>query len=365
MKFNSLIYIILFLFLPYYTIADITIEIEYPEIEIPDIEALEDEINIYFEDFIDYVENDIKKKETMKGFSEANAFTHAAISYPAINGFKAISFCLNLSAAGQLFSIDYDEIISTMENTTIEEDIYLGFGFQPFTCSLEMNPGFFFPSLPDYFTRLNLGLHIGGASFLYLTYPLFSFNIGLFASYAFRPEQQLFKMLTWNPLKIYTGVSFFYNEITFPFAFDLELPISLDGPGPIGEITGDVIIPFTPEASLKSETFVLPLGLMTSFQVGWFFSLDMGCGFDLLLGRAYISIEDEAEISLSGEIATYTESTGKVIINGHIHESNPDFLRARMSIAFGFDFDPLRIKIPFVYYFDNGISAGIKIGISY
>jgi hypothetical protein len=180
-------------------------------------------------------------------------------------------------------------------------------------------------------------------------------------------QLQLFKIITWHPLTLNTGISYLYNGISIPFSLSAGIPLSYDadGPGPSPTISGNAEIDFTPNVCLSSRTFAIPITVMTTINAGWFLILDIGFGLDFLVGKAYIAVDDDAEIAVTGEMAAYELTPGHVTITGTINENSPDIIRFKLLAAIGFRIDPVWIKIPVAYYFDYGICMGIEIGIQY
>ena len=357
-----LILFFIFFFI-YHLYGDLTIEIEYPDLPLDEIDEIENTKNEY----IDYLKNEIEnikeKEDLLKAFSEANAFNFSVISHPSVFNFKRFSVSLNTSLSCQLFSSDYEEIITTFSDFSFKDDIYFGFGVQPFTCSFLL-----YHALPDSLKNLIIGINIGASDLSYINYNLDTFNAGVTVFYPFFRKVSLLKVITWNPLHLYTGFSYFYNSISLLFSYNSNFSFSIDPDGPGGSelpINGETEIQLNPEMSINSKTFVFPLAFITSFDFGLFFMLDIGGGLDILLGRSSISIEDETDITVTGDLADYVESIGNISITGNISENNPGFIRFKVSVALGFHIDPIWIKIPVIYYFNNGISAGIKIGFSY
>ncbi|MBN1697038.1 MAG: hypothetical protein JW881_05965 [Spirochaetales bacterium] len=357
------------LLIPLYTArADLVFDIRLPVFAFAETLEIENSIDEYFDDYNDSIETEIQKKNMMKAFSEANAFSFSSIAHPAAGNIGSFAVTLDMTVSGQSFTFDTEEISSSLVDTTEGSDSYLGFGLQLFTVTLLFYPEAFLDIFNTAFPGLLIGINCGASSFSYNDYRFRSFNAGVSLFYPLFDDMKPFPALTWRPLTLATGISYVYNKIVKPVQWDFSIPVAQDPDGlggPVPVITGEAEISSDPDVGICSRTFVVPVSGTTSLDIGWFLMLDLGCGFDMLFGRAYVSIEDEADITISGDMASYVDTPGSLSVKGSINENAPDFIRFRVTAAAGIRIDPVWIKIPFVYYFDYGLSAGIKMGMSY
>jgi hypothetical protein len=373
MKYHIRIYLIilysLFFIISYPLYSDVTFNLDIPGFSFSEIENIETLLDEYFDDYNASIENDIQKKDMMKAFSEANSFTFSAIAHPATTNFQNMALSLDMTVSTQLFSFDYEDISLSLVNATNGEDTYLGFGLQLFTCTFLFYPEHLIPLLSSYTPNLLMGINLGGADFFYTDYHFQSFNIGVSLFYPLFEIQELVKVIKWSPLTLATGFSYFSNKIIRPVHWEFIIPLTQDhdNSDATPDLTGNAEIMSDPDVGICSDTFVIPITAVTSIDIGWFCMLDLGLGFDVLLGKSYISIDDEADIVITGELKDYVlpGTNGTISISGSINENTPDFIRFKVSAALGFHIDPVWIKVPVTYYFNYGISAGIKMGINY
>ncbi|MDX9799787.1 MAG: hypothetical protein RBT69_00445 [Spirochaetia bacterium] len=308
---------------------------------------------------VDAVDQFDKMNDLARGFSNANSYAADAATTRGLMGYKFLSIAVGTMAGVQMPSNSVDALNDTVANIENEGDIYFGAGFQALTVSVGINAGFLMDGL--YLTG-----KIGKFSTETDEINYDSFVFGLLANYQLVDPFSL-GIIKWRGLQVGSGI--IYYKTVAEMTLEVE-PVSEavdpDAGGPQPSI--NLYLDPTIVAEITSSGFKIPVDLITGIRLFWIANLSFGLGFDMnFAGNSEIALKadgttyfDEADIAA---IPGATQTPGSVKVKGGTKGDGADFFRLRAMAGIGFGLGPLKLDIPFTYYFD-GTGLGTNIGIT-
>jgi hypothetical protein len=300
--------------------------------------------------------------ELARGFADANTFTSSIASQRSRPDIAIFAVTLGTMIGAQFPEVDYsglfydsgaiDNAFSDLEE---EGDIYLGFAWQLWSAHVQINAGFLTEGL-------TLGLKFGKLSLDdYDDFSFEDFNFGVTAFYRLVETKSLLSLIKWNGITVGSGLIYQSSRTNYNTSLDpVESPaFDPDGPGGIPE--GTLVLDPSIEIGLEVSTLSIPLEIYTGVQLLWALNLSIGAGVDLAFGASEIILGAIGDTDLGGGLAGLTTQPGSVDIDGGTSGVGPSFLKPRLLFAIGLSLGPALLEVPFAYYFNYGLNAGISL----
>ncbi|MDR2495264.1 MAG: hypothetical protein LBD24_08600, partial [Spirochaetaceae bacterium] len=126
-------------------------------------------------------------------------------------------------------------------------------------------------------------------------------------------------------------------------------------------------IKIDPSLSLKMDvdTVTIPIEANTAVKLLWFLNVGAGVGFDLGFGRSDLTVGAKGNVNienLNGPLSQ--DKPGSITLKAG-GDMMPAVFNLKLMTSVGINIGPVLLDIPFTYYFlDNGINAGITIGVA-
>lgn len=303
------------------------------------------------------------------GFANANVYsTNSATQqgYPNYSLF-AITTGVMVGVQAPTTNIDYYIGGKIDDDIKAKGDIYAGIAGSA-AINVGINVGFLVP-----------GLYINGkfgkfdSTWVYDNDD-FSFNTfiaGVGVQYSIFDEIGT-GLLRWRGLMIGSGLVYQSTKVAYKVDLDPEYQsfVANDVVGS-SDVTGDVVVDPSFKVTLDMYTLSVPLELTTAVQLLWLFNLTLGAGVDVVTGNADLVLNAAADatvdnIAVDGTPVSKSEYTvipGNLTIDGATLGKKPKLARVRIMTGVGFNFGPLKIDIPIIYYLKSGAAVGVTAGI--
>jgi len=139
-------------------------------------------------------------------------------------------------------------------------------------------------------------------------------------------------------------------------------------------VSGNVVVDPTFDITLNMYTVSVPFEVTTAVQLLWVLNLNLGAGIDLVRGNSDLVLKAAADATVediavdSGGSPTpipkdqYQVTPGNLKVDGSTLGKKPKWARARVMTGIGFNFGPVKIDIPVIYYLDTGAAVGVTAG---
>ncbi len=339
-------------------------------------------------DYEDEAETELNKygeqDSFAQGFGDANVMSSQAATLNGFAGYKTFGAMLGYMIGIQLPSSDPNAISEISDTIADDPNVYLGIAN-----ALSVNVGFNMGKvlglinndLGDKTKRLYLNVHGGfinrSIDMSDSTLDIKTTTFGIGVNYQLiQPKGVVAGLFKWRGVSV--GSGFTYQRSSFDTSSELD-PVSnqfsmntLVG-GQNVQVDGTFIS--TPEINVGVDmrTFSIPLEATTSFQLLWVFNVNAGVGADLVFGKSDITATASSDLTVENVTATvdgvsqtlkYTvDEPGSVVVDASTKDIKPTFARARVMAGLGANMGPLKIDVPFYYYFSDGYAVGMSVGI--
>ncbi len=309
---------------------------------------------------ITQAETDLSKFDNMDKAAEAfgNAASYAAdgANQRGLMGYKFLTIAVGTMVGFQAPGSSLDAIGDYVSQLESEGDTYFGAGLQALTLSVGLNSSFLLDGL-------FLSAKVGKFSVDTDDIKYDSFNFGLLANYQLVDPFSI-GVIKWRGLQV--GSGFIYYNSTADMTIDVpeqKSSITIVNPG-----DATLVLDPTLNAEITSSGLKMPIDILSGIRLLWIANLNFGLGADLNLASS-------SEIALSADGNTYitninpalpgtVETTpGSVKVAIDEGSGSVDFIKLRAMFGLGFALGPLKIDIPFTYYFD-GTGFANNIGIT-
>ncbi len=289
----------------------------------------------------------------------AEAFGNAA-SYAAdganqrnLMGYKFLSIAVGTMIGFQSPFSYVDNIKDFVSRMEKNGDLYFGAGLQAFSVSVGLNSDFFLDGL---FISAKIGKFSVDTDDLKYD----SFNFGLLARYQLVDSFSV-GVVKWRGLQV--GSGFIYYNSTSDMSFKVGeqvTPVTIT-PG----INTNIVLDPSLNVKISSSGLKIPLDIMTGVRVLWITNLNFGLGADLnLASKSEIELSSRGETTLrGGSIDTSLITPGSVNITFDESSARVDFIKLKAMLGIGFSLGPVKLDIPFTYYFD-GTGFASNLGIT-
>jgi hypothetical protein len=303
----------------------------------------------------------IAPKEFVRAWGDASMFSSHGASQRAIGGYRLIAVTMGPSFGAALpsgaFSMmrDPNKLVETLNE---EQDLRFGINPQLLNAQVGVNSRLLL-------NNLYLGLHLGYMNLNNLPlvegFSFDSFSIGIIANYQLHRHRTLVPgLLQWRGTNLGTGFIYQRTNIEFgiPLQLDLaDISVSTDLPDARLRVDPNLVL------DINVNTFVLPLEATTSIRFFNFLTLAAGLGVDLSFGNSRLGVGFRGDVSIDNIEEGIEQATpGSISVSGGGSRA-PSFLNPKLIAGVGFNFGPVIIDLPFIYYPANrGLSLGITAG---
>lgn len=338
----------------------------------------------------DEFETQVETDETIDKYSDqsdlATGFANAGASSSTLGflrsaqDFKLFSVAVSTGAGLSVYSTDLFSDLNSADFVKDEGDIYAGLAPQLINGSVGINLGFLVDGLR---ATAKFGYVDIADGTIADDVTFNSMSAGANLSYMLlKPKAVPLGLVRWRGLSVSTGLFYQRSKVEMNyvpdeegFIGDTELTL-----GSLGLTDADLAstgytentslgtLEMTPEinAKIESSTFTVPIGVSTGVRL-LILDLSVGAGVDLCWGSGEISFDSTQDVNFveNPELAQYIEVTpGRASVSNST-ESDPQFLHPHVMIAAGLAVGPVRLEIPFLYYFDsdgNTFVTGATLG---
>ena len=290
-------------------------------------------------------------------FANSSVFSSAGATQRSYLGYKTFAVSFGVMAGVQLpaspFSI-VNEIENISDRMEKEGDIKLGVDPQLINAQIGLNTSKFF--LKDLYLGLKFGfmrLNIEGIQFG-------TFSVGLLGNYQLVNQKSFARgLFLWRGLNIGTGFIYQNTNLSFNLAEDTIIESFDFG-------YGYTTVAMTPKLffDFTTNTYTIPLEVMSSIRLLWFLNIPFGLGADFAFGDSNLSVGGKVDfdiIRLPSGWSLSREPRMSVTMGG---KQTPTIANPKLMTGLGLSFGPVILDIPLTYYFlDNGYNIGLTIGI--
>ncbi len=319
------------------------------------------------------------QEELARGFANANTYSSHAGTFQGYQNYSKFAITVGVMAGAQGPTTDfdyYDGLASTkyydkirdqiIENGDLYTGVAAGISF--------INFGYNAKSLiPGLYLNLKFGslTHKSDNSInnQYVKdnyYRVKSTIIGVGIRYSLVKPDSASSLFKWRGISVGTGVTYHSSDISLQLKLK-ELSRYFDEDQTVEDITGYVLLDPSILLQLKIKTTTIPFDIVTSAKILNFFNLTLGAGVDVNIGKTNIGIEGTGNVNVdivndpNNNVQSITPGVFNIV--GGTNGISPKSTRVRFMTGLGFNFGPVKLDIPAMYYIGAGASAGITFGI--
>jgi hypothetical protein len=320
------------------------------------------------------IQNYTTPTDIARGFANAGAASTHLATQRSFSDYRAFALVVGTGVALSAPTVDPSAIESVADDFSDEGDIYFGAAVQPITVSFGVN-------LSRWIDRLRVNAKFGYFNLPYGTIAdevsFRSMTIGVGADYQIvETRSVLAGVLRWRGVSLGSGLNYQTNTTAIELTIEddsLSIPVTktdlgVTVPG-APETLGDLVLSPGVEAEILSSSWSIPLEVSTGLRVLYILDVNVGAGIDLAIGRSELSLGAGSEIDFE-PAAGVNESQVSVDPGsadlGISEESNPQFVRPRLTAGIGLNMGPVKLDVPMMYYLDlDGPTAmvGVNLGI--
>jgi hypothetical protein len=330
--------------------------------------AANDHIKDVFQDALDELNDQLrgiyaKPEKFIRAWGDASVFGSHGATARAYGNYKFITVTIGAMAGIEVPSNPFtimNELGDIPAKLNEDHDLALGFSPQILNARIGLNTSQFLVK------NLYLGLNIGFMKLDGLTegFSFTTFSIGLAANYQILPTIDLLGgFILWRGLHLGTGLTYTLTDI----GYDIKLESVRQPLGAVAGFTSNEAIRIDPSLSLAMDidTFTIPFEANTAVKLLWFLNVGAGAGFDLGLGKSGLKVGAKGDVSLENLSSPLAqESPGKITLSAG-GDMTPAVFNLKLMASVGINIGPVLLDIPFTYYFlNNGVNAGVTIGVS-
>ena len=305
---------------------------------------------------LDAAAADLAKFDNMDKAAEAfgNAASYAAdgANQRGLMGYKFLTIAVGTMVGFQMPGSSLDNIGDYVSQIEDEGDVYFGAGLQALTVSVGLNSSFLLDGL-------FLSAKVGKFSIETDDIDYDSFNFGILANYQLVDPFSI-GVIKWRGVQVGSGL-IYYNSTADMIVDVPEQTTSVTVINP-GDAT--MVLDPTINAEITSSGLKMPIDIISGIRLLWIANLNFGIGADLNLASS-------SEVALSADGSAYfgnvpaglTYTPGDVKVSIDEGSGSVDFIKLRAMFGLGFALGPVKLDIPFTYYFD-GTGFANNIGIT-
>ena len=305
----------------------------------------------------DNAAGDLMKFDNMDKAAEAfgNAASYAAdgATQRGLMGYKFLTIAVGTMVGFQAPGTSIDNISDYVTQIENDGDAYFGAGLQALTLSVGLNSSFLLDGL-------YLSAKVGKFAVETDDVDYDSFLFGILANYQLVDPFSI-GVIKWRGIQV--GSGFIYYNSTADMIYNVPEQRETVSLG--GIETADLVLDPTLNAEITSSGLKMPIDIISGIRLLWVANLNFGIGADLNLASS-------SEVVLSADGSTTLENAtvdtsaltpGTVNVSIDEGSGSVDFIKLRAMFGLGFAMGPLKLDIPFTYYFD-GTGFANNIGIT-
>lgn len=297
------------------------------------------------------------QEQLAKGFGNANAFSSQAGNFNGYQNYNIFAVSVGTMFGFQAPSTDmsYYNPDSVRQDLESDGDLYGGFA-----AGASINAGV-------HARFITTGLYISGkfgkievgSEENYYRFNNTTYGIGINYALSF-PGSLLMGFMKWRGFSFGTGLIYQKNELSFDQKISTVSDTFDDGGGNTGTVTVDPTVRF----GIDSETYTVPVEIVTSFRLFWILNLTAGAGMDIIYGNTDIGLSSAGDVNVSFSTggATVTQP-GQVTVDGSTRDVNPSRYRPKLIAGIGLSILMVKIDFPMIYYPDSGAAFGITAAV--
>lgn len=304
------------------------------------------------------------------GFANANAYSTSVATQQGYQNYSLFAITTGVMVAAQAptNNIDYYKSGKMEDDIKAKGDLYAGVAGSA-ALNVGINVGFLVPGLyvNAKFGKFNSAWVYDNDDFSFNT-----FVVGAGITYSLFDEMGI-GLARWRGLTVGTGLVYQTTDVSYRVKLDSKYqPFTITNVGGTGSnVTGNVVVDPTFDITLDMYTLSVPFEINTAVQLLWLFNLNLGAGIDLVTGNSDLVLKSAADATIE-DIAVdgaqlqkeqYQVTPGNLTIDGQTLGKKPKLARARIMTGIGFNFGPVKIDVPIIYYLDSGAAIGVTAGI--
>ena len=326
--------------------------------------ALNQEIGVAFDNAIFDANESIAKysdqRDLARGFGNASVFSSQPATFQGFQNYSKIAVATGVMLGVQAPSFDPDYYDGIEDDIEANGDIYAGVGVGVSLLNVGVTANSIRPGLYLNFMFGSVSLDPGDDINISTTL------IGVGVNYTLvKPKSGSF-LLKWRGLSVGSGLIYHSSSLTLALELDsFSENFLVNQPGFL--ISGTIDVDPSLLLELKSKTVTIPLDITTSVQALQLLNFTLGTGIDFNMGKTDIIVTADGDIAVNNindpGALIQTVTPGLVSVDGSTRGVSPSFGRVRIMSGLGFNFGPVKLDMPFRYYFGSGASFGITAGV--
>lgn len=301
------------------------------------------------------------------GFANANAYSTSVATQQGYQNYSLFAITTGVMVAAQAptNNIDYYKSGKMEDDIKAKGDLYAGVAGSA-AINVGVNVGFLVPGLyvNAKFGKFNSAWVYDNDDFSFNT-----FVVGAGITYSLFDEVGI-GLARWRGLTVGTGLMYQTTIVSYRVKLDSKYEHFSDNSSG-SNVEGDVVVDPTFDITLDMYTLSVPFEINTAVQLLWLFNLNLGAGIDLVTGNSDLVLKAAADATVDNiqvnstpiKKSEYQVTPGNLTIDGQTLGKKPKLARARIMTGIGFNFGPVKIDVPIIYYLDSGAAIGVTAGI--
>ncbi|MEJ5360985.1 MAG: hypothetical protein WHV26_02895 [Spirochaetota bacterium] len=307
------------------------------------------------------------QEQLATGFANANMYSTNAATHQGYPNYSLFAITTGVMVAAQAptSNIDYYTGGKIEDDLEANGDLYVGVAGSVAFFNIGVNAGIFVPGL---YVNVKFGKFDSAWVYDNEDFSFNTFIAGLGVNYSLI-DQKGIGLARWRGIAVGTGVVYQTTDVWYKVSLDPVSQHFSDNNGS-NTVTGDVVVDPSFAITLDMYTVSVPFEVTTAVQLLWLLNLNLGAGIDLVTGNSDLVLKAAADatvenVAVDGNTlpkSQYEVTPGKLTIDGQTVGKKPKWARARVMTGIGFNFGPVKLDIPVIYYFDNGAAVGVTVG---
>ncbi len=307
------------------------------------------------------------QEELAIGFANANTYSTSAATHQGYPNYSlfAITTGVMVGVQAPTTNIDYYTGGKIVDDIKDNGDLYAGVAGSVALFNIGVNAGMFVPGL---YVNVKFGKFDSAWVYDNDDFSFNTFVVGAGVTYSLFDERGI-GLLKWRGLTVGTGLVYQTTDVAYRVALDkIYKDFSRNEGG--SNVTGNVVVDPSFDITLDMYTLSMPFEINTAVQLLWLLNLNLGAGIDLVTGNSNLvlkaaadaTVEDIAVDSSPILPSNYQVTPGNLSVDGSTLGKKPEWARARIMTGIGFNFGPVKIDVPIIYYLKSGAAVGVTAG---